>query len=159
RKGEARLRASEDRFRSILRNTPDTIVIVDPEHGSCELLNRKRLAGHPRDSLREPDGLARLVAADDRGQAQQYWAALAGLEPDQVGETTLRVADAQGHTRHLRFRFSALARPGHPSVLLGTVSDITDETEQREREEELQQALQRSQRLDAVGQLASGVAH
>jgi PAS domain S-box-containing protein len=159
RKGEARLRASEDRFRSILRNTPDTIAIVDPEVGSCELLNRKRLAGHPRDALREPDGLARLVAAEDREQAQDYWSALAGLEPDEVGETTLRIADAQGHTRHLRFRFSALARPGHPSVLLGLVSDVTEETEQRAREEELQQALHRSQRLDAVGQLASGVAH
>jgi PAS domain S-box-containing protein len=159
RKGEARLRASEDRFRSILRNAPDAIAIVDPGSGSCELLNRKMLAGHSREDLRRPDGLARLVAPDDRDEAQRYWDELAQLEPDQVAETTLRITDSQGHTCHLRFRFSTLARPKGPSVLLGMVSDVTDATEQREREDELQQALHRSQRLDAVGQLASGVAH
>jgi PAS domain S-box-containing protein len=159
RKGEARLRASEDRFRSILRNTPDTIAIVDPEHGSCELLNRKELVGHSRAALQEPGGLTELVVAEDRDESDRYWSELAQLEPDRVSETTLRVGDPSGRTRHLRLRFSALARPGRPSVLLGLVSDITDATEQREREDELQQALHRSQRLDAVGQLASGVAH
>jgi two-component system, cell cycle sensor histidine kinase and response regulator CckA len=159
RKGEARLRASEDRFRTILRNTPDAIAIVDPERGSCELLNRRTLAGHSREELRQPDGLARIVAPEARGDAQRYWEALAQLEPEKVAETALRIADASGQTRHLRFRFSSLPRPKGPPVLLGMVSDITDATEQREREEELQQALHRSQRLDAVGQLASGVAH
>jgi PAS domain S-box-containing protein len=159
RKGEARLRASEDRFRSILRNAPDTIAILDPEAGSCELLNRKELAGHPREDLRDRDGLVRLVAPEDADAAARYRAELAQLEPDQVAEATLRIADATGHTRHLRFRFSSLPRAKGPSVLLGTVSDVTEATEQREREDELQQALHRSQRLDAVGQLASGVAH
>jgi PAS domain S-box-containing protein len=159
RTGEARLRASEARFRSILRNAPDAIAIVDPERGSCELLNRKDLAGHLRDELREPDGLARLVVAEDRDEAQRYRAELAELEPDHVAETTLRVADAGGHARHLRFRCSPVARPKGPPVVLGMVSDVTDAMEQRAREEELQQALHRSQRLDAVGQLASGVAH
>jgi PAS domain S-box-containing protein len=159
RTSEARMRASEDRFRSILRNAPDAIAIVDPERGSCELLNRKELAGHPRGELRQPDGLARHVAIEDRHEAQRYWRELAQLEPEQVAETTLRLADPNGHTRHLRFRFSALQRRKRAPVLLGMVSDVTDATEQREREDELQRALHRSQRLDAVGQLASGVAH
>jgi PAS domain S-box-containing protein len=159
RKGEARLRASEERFRSILRNAPDTIAIVDPEGGSCELLNRTTLTGHSREDLRGPDGLARIVAPDDGDAARDYWNALAQLEPEQVAETTLRTVDASGHTRHLRFRFSSLSRRKGSPVLLGMISDVTDATEQRRREDELQQALHRSQRLDAVGQLASGVAH
>jgi CheY-like chemotaxis protein len=43
--------------------------------------------------------------------------------------------------------------------VLGLMNDITDEAERQLREAELESALQRSQRLDAVGQLASGVAH
>jgi signal transduction histidine kinase len=156
---EAKLRASEERFRSILRNTPGVIATIDPTRGSCDVLNRPDLLGHPLEELRVPNGLATLVNAADTAEADAYWRQLEALAPDQVCETTLRVADRAGADHHLRFRCSALRRPGGGALFLGLISDVTTETERQAREAELEQALHRSQRLDAVGQLASGVAH
>jgi PAS domain S-box-containing protein len=156
---EAKLRASEERFRSILRNTPGVIATIDPARRSCEILNRSELLGHPLEDLREPGGIDVLIHPDDTAAAAAYWEQLEALDADQVSETTLRAVDSTGADRHLRFRVSALRRASGGLMLLGLVSDITDETEQQLREAELEAALHRSQRLDSVGQLASGVAH
>src|SRR5262249_14350249 len=138
---EAKLRASEDRFRSILRNAPDVIATIDADRGSCVLLNRPELLGHQREELREPNGLFDRVAADDRTAAADFWVRLGTLAPEQIAETTLRFVNADGHDHHLRLRCSRLPRAGREPVVLGLISDVTDATQQATREGELQEAL------------------
>ena len=48
---------------------------------------------------------------------------------------------------------------GNPTGLCGVAADITDRIRAREEREALETALQRSQRMESLGQLAGGVAH
>ena len=157
---EAELRASEERFRTILRDTPDVIVLYDTGTRTCEVLNRSDFLGHPLRVLAEEGGLASLVDHEDQAEADAHWARLTSLDLEQVCETTLRLHDAAGAIRYARLRFSPLgAGSDGDTLLLGLISDVTGAWTNETREAELHEALRRSQRLEAVGQLAGGVAH
>jgi signal transduction histidine kinase/ActR/RegA family two-component response regulator len=162
----AELRASEERFRTIVRDSPDIIVLLDFDVGTSEILNRADFFGHPLEVLAEPGGLYSIVDDDDRADADSLWARMRELEPEQVCEGTLRMRDANGDIRHARLRFSPLdagdagdAQRVRGTRLFGAISDITTQSNNDIREAELQEALRRSQRLEAVGHLAGGVAH
>jgi PAS domain S-box-containing protein len=157
---ESELRAWQVRFRTILRDSPDIIALLDLDAGTCEVLNRADFLGHPLETLAAPNGLYGLVHPEDRADAAAHWQRLHDLEPDRVCETTLRLRDGDGADRYARLRFSPLDLENDSSrTLLGAISDVTDEWANQLREAELHEALRRSQRLEAVGQLAGGVAH
>jgi hypothetical protein len=158
---EAELIAWQSRFQTVLRDTPDVIATLDPESGSCEILNRANFLGHSVARLAQPDGLRSLVHCDDLNEADAHWTRLRDCEPEQVCETTVRLHDVDARDRIVRLRFSCLNAPDDaaPRALLGLLSDVTEDWANQLREEELHEALRRSQRLEAVGQLAGGIAH
>ncbi len=159
---EAELRASQERFRAILRDSPDTIVLFDTGDGSCEILNRSGLFGHERGVVESAGGLLSIVDETERDDAEERFARMRELAPEQVFETSLRMRDSKSEMRHARLRFSALNLPDDeefPRRLLGAISDVTEQRNAELREQELHEQLLRSQRLEALGQLAGGIAH
>jgi PAS domain S-box-containing protein len=52
-----------------------------------------------------------------------------------------------------------LDEAGNPSLLSGTVQDITERKQDEERLRRMEERLRRSEKMEAVGQLAGGIAH
>ncbi|MGY0234237.1 ATP-binding protein [Longispora urticae] len=147
---EARLRASEERYRGIVETTNEGVLLLDAG-GRIDYINARfaEIVGRPMAQLHSVP-LVELVTDDDRATVER---------------TLTRAGDGQTH--HVEV---GLSHPDGPVVQVqiavtarlndtgggdGTLAMVTDVTEQKNVEAQLRQA----QKLDAVGQLAGGVAH
>ena len=148
---EAAVRASEERFRALVENSSDALLLMDAEGRVTYLTpSSERHLGWKREQM-IGRSIFDYVHPDDR---------------EHVGQ---RMADALEHplraiTQEIRFQHSdgdwrimegiGVNRLKDPSVG-AIVLNARDVTERRKLEEQLRQ----SQKMEAVGQLAGGVAH
>jgi two-component system cell cycle sensor histidine kinase/response regulator CckA len=148
---EAAVRASEERFRALVENSSDALLLIDAEGRVSYLTaSSERHLGWKRDQM-VGRSIFDFVHPDDR---------------DLVGQ---RMADAVEHplrpvTQEIRFQHAdgdwrimegvGVNRLNDPSVG-AIVVNARDVTERRKLEDQLRQ----SQKMEAVGQLAGGVAH
>ena len=161
KQAELDLKASYERFRLIVEGTSDGIwdwqdITQDQQYWSPRL---KALLGYADDAI---DGSHRLmlrsIHPEDRPKVQQ-----AIREQFEHGRTSNLEFRAQ--TRHQGYRwFRAKGKTltdsdGKPVRMVGAISDITQYKTARQEQERLQAQLQQTQKLEAVGQLAAGIAH
>ena len=181
KRGEAALRESEERFRSMLEALPQMAYVVDRE-GNHLYVNRQFLAyiGRPvapetaaRDVFVHPDDLARLRVA--RAKAHR---------DGEEFTIEARIRRHDGAFRWHRIQNRPMRAEGRVLYWLGTAVDIDDirhanellEQRVAERTAELEAAnrrlaaqieerevaeaqLRQKQRLEAIGQLTAGIAH
>ncbi len=149
----AALRASEERFRRLYENAPDIIfrVRVVPEVG-YEYISPAvtAITGYrPEEFLADP-ALCRTIA-EPPGAETIYDYACARLVPETVREIQWRARD--GRVVTLEERLTPVRDAAGSLVAIEGI--IRDVTERKLLEDRLRQA----QRIEAVGQLAGGVAH
>jgi two-component system cell cycle sensor histidine kinase/response regulator CckA len=150
---EAALRASEERFREIAETIQDIFWVTDPAKNRMLYVSPayERIWGRTRQSLYEsPRDWIEAIHPEDRERV------LHATTTQQTGsryDVEYRITRPDGQVRWIRdVAFPVRDESGQVVRLVGVARDIT---ERRELAEQLRQA----QKMEAIGQLAGGVAH
>jgi PAS domain S-box-containing protein len=158
RRAEAALVESEERYRLLIENAQDAISVVDAAGRYVYVSpSTERISGH---SIAEgmSRGPFRYIHPDDQVPCAAAIARLFTGE-SRVERMEFRYIHRDG-TTHFAEGVGTLLPPG--SMLSGVVANWRDVTDRKRAEEALRQSeeqLRQSQKMEAIGQLAGGVAH
>jgi PAS domain S-box-containing protein len=145
------LRSSEGRFRSLIENSSDVIIVID-ETGRVEYQSpsMQRVLGYEPAELAGKN-ILNLIHSDDRNKVEEGMRdVLAGLETPRAVEYRIRHRDGSWRIfQSMGKRMDGLT--GGKKIVVNS----RDVTESRQMEEK----FLRAQRMEAIGTLASGVAH
>jgi len=149
RKVEAVAREHQSLLTNILESARESIYAVDPE-GYFKWSNTATLKGlgYQRQDLIGRHVLDMVYEADRERVQEKLDGALQG----QPQTYEMRYYSHDGNLRYARVDSSPLVVDGKTTGVLGIARDITEQKEERER-------AARADKLRALGQLASGVAH
>ena len=151
RQAEAALRASEERFRALVENSSDALLLIDAE-GRVTYISpsSSRHLGWGSDEILG-QSIFDFLHPDDR-DAMSVKLAEVLRSPGKPVTQDIRLQHADGSWRAIES--IAVNRLSDPSVeaIVVNARDITD---RRKLEEQLRHA----QKMEAVGQLAGGIAH
>ncbi len=158
KRAEEALRSSEERFRRLVENSPEVIfrVSLDPVT-AFEYVGPavEQLGGYsPEEIYAAPELLWSMVHPDDAELIARV------LQSSQPSTETVRWIHRDGHTFWtMASHVPILDEQGKVIAIEGILRDITNQKLAEQERELLQAQLSRAQRLEAVGRLASGVAH
>ena len=148
KRDEEELRRSEQRFRALIENASDSIVVLDADQ-AIRFAATDALGFTAEEVVGRPS--LDFVHAEDRQAVEASYRDLLA-RPGGTARFTARQRHKDGswHLMEVLGR-NALADP----VVQGVVLNMRDVTEQRRLEEQLLQ----SQKMEGIGRLAGGVAH
>ncbi|BDU75429.1 ATP-binding protein [Mesoterricola sediminis] len=155
---EVDLKASQDLFTLITQNIIDLVSIVDASGRRLFLSpSYERQLGYPLEELHRLDTLA-LVHPEDRPRLETMLERL--FLGDAVSGHSYRLLRRDGQYRTFEANGSPIPRPfGQPHRALLVARDVTDRLAAEEERQAMEVQLRQAQKLEAIGQLAAGIAH
>ncbi len=157
---ERALLKSERRFRDLATTAPGLVFETD-RAGNALFVNNEQwheFTGRPHGSWRGK-GWADAIHHDDRDSVFSAWqSAVLAEKPFEFEYRFVHISTGRAMwvlAKAVPFR----APDGHILGHMGSVTDITALKEADEHKRMLEQALMQTQKLEAIGTLASGVAH
>jgi PAS domain S-box-containing protein len=144
------VRASEERYRELVETLPIMLVQFDTEGHVLYMNPAARTAtGYGPEELRGRDGWETIAHPDDLPRAREAVARALGGGTERL-ELRYRAKDSAEKVGYV------LVEPRHQD---GRVAGVTALVVDMTRERQLEADLQRAQRLELIGRLASGIAH
>ena len=146
---EAHLRESEEKYRLLVTNADEAILIIQDE--TIKFPNPKALemTGYSAAELAQISIIDLVHAADKSTVQQRYIGSRGGGRPAE--RYPFRIVDKKGKDIWVQFTTTPIIWEKKP----GTLCFLTDVTEEKKLEAQFMQA----QKMEAVGQLAGGLAH
>jgi PAS domain S-box-containing protein len=157
------IQASEARQRELIESLPVMVILGDRE-GRIDYCNpaTRAITGYEREEIATPEAWARIVWPEDLPRFQE---ALASARAGQTGRVEIRYRARDGAEKVAYVLTQPRLQPGVgggpaapaplPGAVVGLMALVVDVT----RERALERELARSQRLELIGRLSSGVAH
>ena len=147
---EEALRRSEARYRELVENANDVIFTVDPE-GYCIAMNPagQNISGYETEDKRGVN-LRQLVVPEHVETALSQLQRV--LRGEVVPAFEVDILNRQGRRLTLELSVRQVHHPVRGTVVQGIARDVT-------MRKELEVKLLQSQKMDAIGRLAAGVAH
>jgi two-component system cell cycle sensor histidine kinase/response regulator CckA len=159
KRSEEALRESEGKYRTIIEDIEDGYHEVDMR-GNFTFFNESvcKMIGYGREELL---GMNNRQYADQDNARKVYQAYnRVFLTGQPVKNFEWQIIRKDGARRDVEVSISLIRDgAGHPTGFRGIVRDITERKRAEEEKRSLQDRLQRAEKMEALGQLAGGVAH
>jgi PAS domain S-box-containing protein len=154
-----RITESEERFRALSENSPDIIYMLD-NRGMFTYVNPawKRILGHEKEEV-IGKSLTDFTKKEDENVL------VSGLKD--IGDRGRRIYGYNGSILHKDGSERMFLMSGAPNTdsggrvtgIVGTFKDITDLKRAEDEKAVLEEKYRQAQKMEAIGQLAGGVAH
>ena len=161
KKTENRLKESEERYRKLVENSLQGLVIAQDDPLRLSFANEPMewITGYTPVELMNssPDALFKLIHPDDRKKFfENFRKRLKGEKiPPQYH---YRLIDKSGETRWVELYSSRTEYMGSPATQT-VFLDVTDRKLAEDEKMKLEEQLRQSLKMEAVGRLAGGIAH
>ncbi len=150
KKAEESLRHSEEQFRLIAENIPDLITLLDPQGNMIYNSPAYKSILGEHSYLNSADAFAN-VHPDDRKKVRGVFQEIVDNGANQL--TDFRLLAWDGSVRYVESSGSAIRDAN------GAITQIIVVTRNVTEKKLIEEQLLRSQRMDSIGMLASGIAH
>ncbi len=158
RKADKALRSSEQRFRAMFDHASEMIFIHDMAGRFIDMNDRSlKLLGCTRADLRNIT-LRDIIDIEDLGRATEGMGRLFS-EGASVGPVELRLRLEDGTRRWMEVSTVRLDLGDESYVALGIARDVSARKEAEDKLRSAEMHLRASQKMEAVGRLAAGLAH
>ncbi|MCH9023598.1 MAG: PAS domain S-box protein [Planctomycetes bacterium] len=146
---EMALRESEERYRMLVENANDAIVVIQGDRVAYHNVAWERMLGYGSEDIKDQNFYQYVYPADRDRILEYYQRRL--LEEEAPDEYEMKVLTADGKELTLEAKPRVVRFKNRRGVMV-VMRDITE----RKR---LQEQLAQAQKMEAIGQLAGGVAH